>query len=108
MDHIFEDLSHEEIDVLNLVARAAAAASLCYAVDFDGGAAGKAIEAATAEAMKDSSEEEKATHHDRALMGYGVLVGLMIAEGSEDEAAFCADAVAMAKDGETVKFITAK
>ena len=107
MDLISEDLSHAEIGVLNLVAHAAAAASLCDALELDGDAASKAIDAATGEAVKESSDEAKARHHDLALMGYGVLVGLMIAEGSEDKVGFCADAVAMAKDPETAKFIKA-
>ena len=102
---ISQDLSHEQIGVLNLIAHATAAAGLCVDIGLDEGAVYGALADVTHEATDDESEEEAARHRDFSLIAFGVLSGIMLQQGAEDEAGFCASAVQLAQDPDMEKFI---
>lgn len=105
MARISQDLSHEEVGVLNLIAHATAAAGLCADIGLDEGAVYGALTEVAHEATSEMSEEEAARHRDFSLIAFGVLTGIMLQQGAENEASFCDAAVAVAQDPEVEKFI---
>lgn len=106
MARIVQDLSHEQVAVLNLIAHATAAAGLCDNLTLDEGAVHGALVEATHDSTAGASAEDVQNHRDFAMIAYGVLVGLAMDRAVKDEAAFCADATAKIDDPEENMFLT--
>lgn len=106
MGRIVQDLSHEQVAVLQLLAHATAAAGLCEGLTLDEGAVHGALVEATHDATSNASDEDMQFHRDFAMIAFGVMVGFAMDRATKDEATFCAAAMKTADDPEENLFLT--
>ena len=98
MARIIQDLSHEQVAVMNLIAHGAAAAGLCDGLELDEAAVHGALVEATHDATIDASAEDMQNHRDFAMIAFGVLTAFAMDRAVADEAAYCADAQQLSDD----------
>lgn len=100
-DRLGQDLTVQQVAVLNLVAHATAAAVLCDSIDMNEEAVKGALTAVINLSLPDlPTDADKSAFRDRTLVGFGSLVGLMIDEAAPRKAAFCKTAEEeMAEEG---------
>jgi hypothetical protein len=100
-----KDFTQKQVAVLQLTAHAAATAQLCDGISLDDVAVQKAVGEMMNQAAGGMSQAEQIRLHDLALITFGTLSGLALAEESRRGPAFCKAAMADAKDPEKFVFL---
>jgi hypothetical protein len=94
-------LTPEQHSEMNVLAFSAAVAGLCDGFSLDRDKFAKAMKMLEHEDKANMSAEQLNYYEHHLTFNYGVAVGLFLAEGSMDQADFCAAATAQRNDPET-------
>lgn len=105
LSRISQELSRQQLSMLQTIAHATAAASLCPTLSLNESVIYGALAAATHDAADPMTLEEQEQHRDYLMIAYGAISALRLVEAIEDEAGFCAAAVEHASDPEEIRFL---